>query len=206
MELYYSPLACSMAARIALYEAGMDARFIYVDSRTKKTGDGADFLTINPAGYVPVLRLGDGSLLTENAAILGLLDTMMHPERAPAARAQVQSRVSFINSELHTGCYSTLLDAGAPAEVHAYHLARAKTRFALLDAHLKGRDFLLDGFTVADAYLVTIANWTQVCGPDLSAFPDLSTYLQKIRTHPAVAKAMGEEFRLYQEQQKRRAA
>src|SRR5262245_63244921 len=70
MELYFSPLACSMATRIALYEAGADARFIQVDSRTKRTRDGADYLAINPLGLVPALRIGDGEVLTENAAIL----------------------------------------------------------------------------------------------------------------------------------------
>ena len=206
MELYFSPLACSMAARITLYEAGREAAYIYVDSKTKRSDRGEDFLAINPAGYVPVLRLDDGSLLTENAAILTLLDTLIHPDRTPAERARVQQWLSFINSELHTGCYSALLDADAPAEVHAYHLEKAKKRFALLDAHLDGRAFLTDDFTAADAYLATIANWTQVRGPDLTAWPALSAYLQTIRARPAVARAMGEEFGLYQEQQKRWAA
>ena len=174
MELYFSPLACSMAARITLYEAGHDATYVYVDSKTKQSARGEDFLAINPAGYVPVLRLDDGSLLTENAAILTLLDTMIHPSRRPEDRARVQQWISFINSELHTGCYSALLDSDAPADVHAYHLEKAKKRFALLDAHLEGREFLTDAFTAADAYLATVSNWTQVRGPDLAGWPNLS--------------------------------
>ena len=64
MDLYFSPLAGSLAARIALYEAGADARFIEVDSETKRTSDGSDFAEIYPLGLVPLLRLDDGSLLT----------------------------------------------------------------------------------------------------------------------------------------------
>ena len=30
MDLYFSPLACSMATRIALYEAGADATYLEV--------------------------------------------------------------------------------------------------------------------------------------------------------------------------------
>ena len=50
MNLYFSPLAGSLAARIALYEAGADARFIEVDSETKRTSDGSDFAEIYPLG------------------------------------------------------------------------------------------------------------------------------------------------------------
>jgi glutathione S-transferase len=70
MDLYFSPLACSLASRIALYEAGADARFIEVDPKSKRTPDGADYREIYPVGLVPLLRLDDGSLLRENAAIL----------------------------------------------------------------------------------------------------------------------------------------
>jgi glutathione S-transferase len=65
MDLYFSPLAGSLAARIALYEAGADARFIEVDPETKRTSDGSDFAEIYPLGLVPLLRLDDGSLLSE---------------------------------------------------------------------------------------------------------------------------------------------
>src|SRR3954471_17438577 len=69
MKLYFSPLACSLATRIALYEAGAHATYVQVDSKTKKTEDGKDFLSINSLGLVPVLEIEPGELLTENAAI-----------------------------------------------------------------------------------------------------------------------------------------
>ena len=70
MDVYFSPLACSLASRIVLYEAGADARFIEVDPKSKRTLDGDDYREIYPLGLVPLLRLDDGSLLRENAAIL----------------------------------------------------------------------------------------------------------------------------------------
>src|SRR5262245_15712405 len=81
MDLYFAPLACSMASRIALYEAGADARFIQVDTRAKRTADGNDFLIVNPLGMVPVIRTDDGVLLKENAAILQYV-----AERFPGAQ------------------------------------------------------------------------------------------------------------------------
>jgi glutathione S-transferase len=80
MQLYFSPLACSMASRIALYEANAPARFIEVDPKTKRTLEGEDFLAINPLGLVPVIRTDEGELLTENAAILQYI-----ADRYPAA-------------------------------------------------------------------------------------------------------------------------
>src|SRR5689334_14449271 len=83
MELYFSPLACSMATRIALYEAGAaaaDASFIRVDLKAKRTADGADFLAVNPMGQVPVLRTDEGELLMENPAVLQYV-----ADRFPAA-------------------------------------------------------------------------------------------------------------------------
>src|SRR5262244_4362593 len=71
MDLYFSPLACSMATRIALYEAGEAANYLEVDPKTKVVQkDGSDFRQVNPIGLVPTLRTDDGTVLTENAAIL----------------------------------------------------------------------------------------------------------------------------------------
>ena len=71
MDLYFSPLACSLATRIALYEAGAEARYFEVDPKSKIVqNDGSNFLEVNPLGLVPTLRTDDGLVLTENAAIL----------------------------------------------------------------------------------------------------------------------------------------
>ena len=86
MDLYFSPMACSLASRIALYEAGAaDVRFIEVDPKSKRTLDGADYREIYPLGLVPLLRLSDdGSLLSENAAILQYIASRFPGRRARA--------------------------------------------------------------------------------------------------------------------------
>ena len=62
MDLYFSPMACSLASRIALYEAGAtDVRFVEVDPKTKRTLEGANYFDTYPLGLVPLLRLHDGS-------------------------------------------------------------------------------------------------------------------------------------------------
>src|SRR6201987_1272335 len=101
MELYFSPLACSMATRIALYEAGSTATYLEVDPKTKTVlKDGSDFRTINPLGLVPTLRTDDGVILTENAAILQYVAERLPDSRIGAApgmdRAKLQQWLCFI--------------------------------------------------------------------------------------------------------------
>jgi glutathione S-transferase len=69
MELSFAPLSCSLATRIAIYEAGLDAGFHQVVLSTKQTTDVADYLKINPKGQMPALPTAAGSL-TEDPAVL----------------------------------------------------------------------------------------------------------------------------------------
>jgi glutathione S-transferase len=211
MELYFSPLACSMATRIALYEAGAEATYRYVDTRTKRVEGDADFYGVNPMGQVPVLRTADGDLLTENPAVLQYVADR-HPRSGLApppgsdARYPLQQWLNFITSELHKVVFVPLLDRRAPDGAKAYAREKVKLRLDRLERHLAGRDFLLDGFTVADAYLVTVLNWAQYCGVALAEWPAVQDYLRRMEARPSVARAFSEEMALYKEEQARRNA
>jgi glutathione S-transferase len=201
MDLYFSPLACSLASRIALYEAGADARFIEVDPKSKRTPDGADYREIYPVGLVPLLRLDDGSLLRENAAILQYIAARYpQAELVPAdaaERARVQQWLSFIGTELHKGLFIPLFDQKAPEGTRPHVLKKQESRLKYLNDYLSGRDFLLDRFTVADAYLYTVLNWTTATGVDLTPFPAIQQYHRRLQKRPSVAKAFQEELALY---------
>jgi glutathione S-transferase len=203
MDLYFSPLACSMATRISLYEAGADANYLEVDPKTKVVvSDGSDFRKVNPLGLVPTLRTDDGVVLTENAAILQYV-----ADRFPKAgiasgpgidRSKLHQWLCFIGTELHKGLFVPVLDRKAPQEAKAYALDRNLSRLDYLDNYLKGRDYLLDHFSVADAYLVTVINWTMATPPvELAKWPTVKAYYERMRARPSVAKAIAEEFELY---------
>lgn len=203
MKLYFSPLACSMATRIALYEAGADARYLEVDPKSKKVlQDDSDFFAVNPLGLVPAISTDDGLVLTENAAILQYV-----ADRFPDAgigsgtgieRSRLHQWLCFIGTELHKGLFVPLLDRKAPADVHAYTLKKGLSRLDYLNSYLEGREFLLDHFSVADAYLGTILNWTMATPQiDLKKWPAISDYLTRFKTRPSVMKALAEEFELY---------
>jgi glutathione S-transferase len=208
MDLYFSPLACSMATRIALYEAGIRGTFIAVDTQSKKLADGSDFLVVNSMGQVPVLRTDAGELLTENPAVLQYVaDQKPESGLAPQngiERYRLQQWLNFITSELHKVVFIPLLDPTSPADGKIYAREKAERRFAHLNSHLEGREFLLNNFTIADAYLVTVLNWSRFVGLDLAKWPAVKDYFERMIKRPNVAKAMSEEMELFQQQQARR--
>ncbi len=211
MELFFSPLACSMASRIAFYEAGAEPRFNQVDPKRKRAADDVDFYTVNPMGQVPTLRLDDGVVLTENAVVLQYI-----ADRFPAAglvppagsieRYRVQEWLNFIGTELHKAIFIPLLDPHAPAGAREFARTKVERSFGRLNAALEGRETLMDGFTIADAYLVTVLNWGAYSGVDLAQWPHVQAFYQRTIKRPAVARALAEEFRLYKEEVARHAA
>jgi glutathione S-transferase len=208
MDLYFAPLACSMATRIALYEAGVDATFISVDTRSKRVADGSDFYAINPMGQVPVLRTDAGELLTENPVVLQYVADR-HPASGLAPeggiqRYRLQQWLNFITSELHKVVFIPLLDPQSNDGAREYARSKTMTRLRCVNDHLAGRDWLLDSFTVADAYLVTVLNWAGFTGTELAPWPALQAYFRHACERPSVARAMADELALFREEQARR--
>lgn len=195
MKLYYSPLACSMATRIALAELGREAECIPIDAATRRPPDGRE---IHPLGMVPVLHTDDGGVLTENAAILQYIarDSSLVP-REPWQRALLRQWLSFVGTELHKAVFIPILDKKAPEGAKSYALANAAPRLALVDRHLTGRDYLLDEYSVADIYLATILNWTQATPLRLDAYPALLAFQRRLREKPAVARILAAETEAY---------
>ena len=211
MDLYFSPMACSLASRIALYEAqAPNIRFIEVDPKTKRTLDGADYRQIYPLGLVPLLRLDDGSLLSENAAILQYIASRFPEARlAPmdeAGRARLQQWLCFIGTELHKAFFIPLFDQKAPEGTRAHTLSKYKSRLRYLNDHLTGREYLLDHFSVADAYLYTVLNWTAPTRVDLAPWPAIKCYYESLQTRPSIASAFIEEMNLYKAELSRHKA
>jgi glutathione S-transferase len=201
MELYFSPMACSMASRIAFYEAKALPTFVEVDPVTKRTLDDRDYRAIHPLGLVPALRTAEGEVLSENGSILQHIAESFPGARlgaeTPVETMRLRQWLSFIATELHKATFAPLLDRKAPAEVKAYALDKAAPRLDYLAAHLAGREFLLDRFTVADAYLVTVLTWARATSLDLSRWPVLAAYVARLHERPAVRRALGEEYPLY---------
>jgi len=203
MDLYFSPMACSLASRIAIYESDAegDVRFVEVDPKTKQTLDGANYREIYPLGLVPLIRLEDGALVSENAAILqyvaGRFPRSGLAPDDPMGRTRLQQWLCFIGTELHKALFVPLFDPKAPAGTRENILKKGESRLDYLDHHLRGREFLLERYSVADAYLFTVLNWSVPTGVDLQRWPAIAAYHERLRSRPAIARALTEEMALY---------
>jgi glutathione S-transferase len=198
MKLYYSPGACSLSPHIVLEEAGLPYEPVLASTKTHKLQDGTDYYTINPKGYVPLLELDDGQRLTEGPAIVQYLaDLVPGKNLAPAngtmARYRLQEWLNFITSELHKGI-GGMFNPAMPEEGKAVMRARATDRLKWVDNQLAGKAYVMgDTFSVADAYLFTVARWSMRVGIDIAGLPELRAYLVRVAARPAVQAAMKAE-------------
>lgn len=198
MKLFLKPGSCSLASHIVLEEIGRPYDTETVDLAKKLTASGADFWAINPKGYVPALLLDDGDLLTEGPAILQYLadlapELQLAPANGSKARYQLQSWLTFIGTEVHKN-FSPLFNPNAAADWKAAAMANIERRFGFVEKALAGRDYLTGAnFCVADAYLFTVVNWTRFVKIDLTPWPTLAAFHQRVMGRPAVQKALREE-------------
>lgn len=197
MKLYYAPGACSLAPHIALIEAGIGHTLARVDLARHVVEDGTDFHAIHPRGYVPLLVLEDGTRLSEAAVLLQYIADRRPDTLAPVPgtreRYKLMEWLNFIATELHKG-FGPLWNPATPASVREAVQAQLARRFAVVEEQLGKHDYLAgDAFTVADAYLFTIAGWGRLLDVDLTGFPRLTAYLERVAARPAVQRALARE-------------
>lgn len=191
MDVFFSPMTCSLATRIALYEAGVEARFHEVSLATKRLPDGTDYLTVNPKGQVPAIRTKDGDVLTENAAVLQHVAAL---GGASLDDPRLREWLSYVGSEIHKAIYYPIFHPLSPAEVKSFSRdVLLPTRFTYLSSWLADREHLLPAYSVADAYLFTTLCWAEAAGVDFAAWPVLVAYRKRVGQRPAVARAVAEE-------------
>lgn len=198
MKLYFSPGACSLSPHITAREAGIDVQLVKVDTKSKKTESGEDFLKINPKGYVPTVQLDDGAVLTEGPAIVQYLadlrpEAQLAPKAGTFERYRLQETLGYINSELHK-TYSPLFNPKTPAETRQEREEYLRKRYALLEKKLGESEFLLgDRFSVADAYLFTVTNWANYVKLDLTELKNLLAFQKRVAERPKVQEALAAE-------------
>ncbi len=198
MKLYYSPGACSLASHIALYETGLPFEIDRLIKTSKMTVGGEDFMQLNPKGYVPAIKLDDGSVLTEGAAVLQYIadqkpDSGLAPKCGTMERYRLQEWLTFISSEIHKS-FSPMFNKDATDEVKNYARNHLNKRLVYVETQLANTPFLMgDRFTVADAYLFVVVSWSNHVGFDLTPFPRIKDYLARIAARPTVQAAMKAE-------------
>jgi glutathione S-transferase len=202
LQLYFFPMACSLASRIALMESGIEARYRLVDIWTKKVReDDSDFRAVSPKGAVPVLLLESGERLTESAAVLQYIadikpEAGLAPPPGDLDRYRLQEWLSFVGTEIHKAfLFPTFWYKDDAAKAAARE--RIGTTLSVVADHLADRNHLVgDRFTVADGYLAWALLLLRHAGVDVANWPTLAEYLARVRTRPAVKAAVETEMAL----------
>ena len=191
MKLYYAPGACSLADHIALHEAGLKFEHEKIDLKSKRTEGGADYLTINPKGYVPALTLDSGETITENIAILDWTtrqDGRLAPS-GPMGHTHLLQALAFISTEIHKSFKPFFAGAGDDDKAKAGETI--VKRMGYLADTMKGDNLFGSAVSVADFYLFVMLLWAKKFGVEAPA--RLVTFREHMMTLPSVQKAMTHE-------------
>ncbi|CAN5820710.1 glutathione binding-like protein [soil metagenome] len=202
MKLYFIPFACSLATRIAIEEAELDAEFVQV-LPGGRLPDGRPFTAISPMGYVPAMETAGGLALSEGPAVLTYIadlaaEGVLAPAPYTAERYQMLRWLNFISTELHKSVFAPLMSHSTPEGAREWARQLAGKRLDLLSAHLDGADYLVGSFSVADAYLLSVLNWCEFAGIAIADWPVLLGWRTRMRKRPSVAQAMATEIPLRQ--------
>ena len=198
MKLYYAPGACSLSPHIVLREADLRFDLERVDLKTHRTASGVDYLQINPKGQVPALLLDERELLTEGPAIVQYIgdrvpQKKLVPPNGTMARYHLMAWLNFISTELHKQ-FTPLFRPDVNPRVAAQQRGLIGERLLYVQDVLADRAYLMgETFTVADAYLFVMLQWTRKFGMDLAMWPNLDDYEMRIAQRPSVRAAFAAE-------------
>ena len=181
-----------------IFEAGLGAEFDIeaVDTAAGRTESGREYRAINPNGYVPTLETDDGDHLSEGVAILQYIaDNNKERAFAPAPgtiqRARLQQFLNYAAAELHKAWGPLFADNSTEPEKQAAK-TKVASKFDYLETILSdGRDYLVDNqFSAADAYTFVLINWANFKAINLSNWPRVSAYFERIANRPSTQSAL----------------
>jgi len=143
-----------------------------------------------------VLQLEGGELLTEGPSIVQFLaeqkpDRNLAPEYGSLDHYRLLEWLNYLSSEVHKAFVPLFWDGAEEEKARARKTVAA--RFDVIEQQLQ-HDYLLgDDFSVADAYLYTLATWLGKQKIDTGAWPKLQAFMQRMEARPGVREALREE-------------
>lgn len=205
LRLYYFPTPNGRKVAIALEEMGLayEVRVVHI---LKNEQIDPDYLRINPNGRIPALTddTGEGEPVAvfESGAMLQYLGrkTGMFYPAAEAQRCVVDSWLHWQMAGLGpmTGQVTFFKRAAQKPERDPESCAFAIRRFEkemrrlyeVLESQLDGRDFICGDYSIAD---MACWPWVKQHGDylgDLSEFPNIRAWRDRIGARPAVERAL----------------
>jgi len=191
MKLFYAPGACSLASHIVACEGGIAIDLEKVGLKEHRTENDSDFYAINPKGYVPALQLDDGSILTENVALLMYLGDKAGLTHQGFERYRLLEWLAFISSEIHKS-FSPLFQK-SPDDVAEAAKAKIVKRLTFVEERFAGEFLMGHGFCPADAYLYVMLRWCENMGIETTSLPKLTAFKARMVKRPGVSAALAAE-------------
>jgi glutathione S-transferase len=198
LTFYYAPMSTAGITNIVLEELGVPHEKIKVDIRNGETRK-PEFLRLNPNGKVPLI-VHDGTPIWESAAITLYLgevfgvDKGLYPAQGPK-RGEAMKWITWANVTVVEAVYRWFRNTSdwTPPEQHnakTAEVAKADIHNCLriLDEALAGKQFLLGGYTLADAHIHSLTEWVRSMA-DLSSYANLNGWSSRCAARPAYARA-----------------
>ena len=202
LTLYYATDTCALASHIALKDAGADYRLKRIDfARAQQRSDA--YLALNPKGRVPALAT-PGGILTETPAILAFI-AQAYPQAGlapadPYRFAKVQEFNSYLCSTLHVAHAHRMrghrwVDDAAAIEAMKRKVPQSVSAcYDYVETQIAGPWVMGDDYSIADAYLFTVAQWLEGDGVDPARYPKVIDHRTRMAARPNVKAAIDEEF------------
>ena len=202
MKLLCAPGACSLGIHLLLEEIGKPYQAEIVDLRGGAQFQ-PNFTAVNPKSKVPTLVRDDGSVLTEFPAIaLWLARTNPEANLLPTdieSEVRALEAMDYVVSTIHMRGFTLIFrpDVLAPAPEGA-EVARARGReiftrgLDVMNAALDGQEYVLGGFSIADAALFYVEFW----GATRTGLPlpaNCRAHYARMLARPAVKRMMAAE-------------
>ncbi len=145
-----------------------------------------EFLGMNPAGQVPVVRLADGRVLAQSDAIMlhlaegsGLVPADAY-DRALMFQWLFWEQYSHETAIAVRRFHKTHLKK-SDAEIDPALMPKGERALKVMDDHLAGRRyFVAEKFSLADIALVAYTRWAHEGGFDLAHYPRVRDWVRRI--------------------------
>jgi GST-like protein len=194
----------AFSAEAALAEAGAPYEFelISLDKGEQKE---PRFLSLNPSGKIPALRLPEGEIVTESSAILLTLadhfpqSGLLPPQAAPA-RATAYRWLAFMASEIYPfveiADYPTrfVVEGSAADALKQVAITRIRERLLLIERTVAGPFLLPGGFSLLDIYAAMFSRWSIGAEWRELHLPSLTQLAKAVSQRPAVAPVWKKHF------------
>ena len=202
LTLYYSPGACSLAPHILLEEIGhpFALKRIMLAEGQQHT---AEFRAINRHGRVPVLQLGDGTLLTEQPAI-SLFLASAYPEAgllpvSPLSLARTLEWLNWLSGTVQGSGFVSVFrparfsdDGDAQASISAFGRKQLEEYLSEIEERLSGMEYAVDNrYGAVDPFLLTLYRWGMRIKIDMPAlYPLWTAHSQRLLERSAIQRAL----------------